>query len=219
MLIKSWMIILFCGMTFTCNAASDIKPAVTQPIPINDLVGFKTDSVPVKNLIRKSYALSAKNLTYLYGSANPSNKGMDCSGTIYYLLKSAGVSDVPRQANEMYAWVEHDGNLSKVSNQSADSLELKNLKPGDLLFWKGTYAVKRDPQITHVMLYLGKNTKNQPLMFGSSDGRSYQGKKMWGVSVFDFKLSNDHGGKFVAYGCIPHLTCETSKQPFYLDNS
>ena len=45
-------------------------------------------------------------------------------------------------------------------------------------------------------------------MFGASDGRTYQGEKMWGVSVFDFKLPDGkNGSRFVGYGCIPGLTC------------
>jgi hypothetical protein len=45
-------------------------------------------------------------------------------------------------------------------------------------------------------------------MFGSSNGRTYQGKKMWGVSVFDFQLPDPkEKHKFIGYGCIPKLTC------------
>jgi hypothetical protein len=58
------------------------------------------------------------------------------------------------------------------------------------------------------MLYLGKNKKGERLMFGASDGRTYQGKKMWGVSVFDFNLPDGKGPqRFVGYGCVPGLTC------------
>ncbi len=89
-----------------------------------------------------------------------------------------------------------------------NSPEFSKLKPGDLLFWSGTYIIHRDQPITHVMLYLGKNKKGERLMFGASDGRTYQGKKMWGVSVFDFKLPDGKGPqRFVGYGCIPDLTC------------
>lgn len=187
--------------------ADSVPPAITQPIPLKDIPAFESYSPNVKALIKKATELSQKNLTYLYGSDNPNNVGMDCSGTMYYLLKSSGVSDVPRQANEIYTWAEQKGKLFTVTSQDSNSPELKQLQPGDLLFWTGTYAVKREPAITHVMLYLGKNSKNEPLMFGASDGRTYQNKKMWGVSVFDFKLSNGHTGKFVGYSCVPDLTC------------
>jgi hypothetical protein len=58
------------------------------------------------------------------------------------------------------------------------------------------------------MLYLGKNKKGEPLMFGASNGRTYEGKKMNGVGVFDFKLPKEGAPqKFVGYSCIPSLTC------------
>lgn len=56
-------------------------------------------------------------------------------------------------------------------------MEFSHLQPGDLLFWNGTYNIKRSIDVTHVMIYLGKNNKGELLMIGSSDGRSYQGKK------------------------------------------
>lgn len=180
-------------------------PAVTQGIPVNEISDYKNYSPIVKNLISKANAMIEQNLTYQYGSADPKNKGMDCSGTIYYLLKNTGVADVPRQSNEMYTWTEQQGKLFKPPfNSMAD---LKQLQPGDLLFWMGTYNIKRVPPITHVMMYIGKNTKNKYLMFGASDGRTYQNKKMWGVSVFDFKIPDGGKGKFMGYSCVPHLTC------------
>lgn len=93
-----------------------------------------------------------------------------------------------------------------VDQQKVTSTKFMDLKPGDLLFWSGTYSTKN--YISHVMMYLGKNSSNQPLMFGASDGRTYLGKKMWGVSVFDFKLPfGKTNAKFVGYSCIPNLTC------------
>lgn len=201
-------ILLIAQLCLSFNASANTLPAVTRTIPISDLIHFSSYSPTVKTLINKADALTQKNLTYLYGSSDPKNKGMDCSGTIYYLLKSMSVNDAPRQANEMYVWAEQSGHLIKTTSQDFNSAELKQLKPGDLLFWTGTYAVKRTPNITHVMIYLGMNADKKPLMFGASNGRTYKNKKMWGVSVFDFKLSNGGSGKFVGYSCIPHLTCE-----------
>ena len=96
----------------------------------------------------------------------------------------------------------------KTTSASFNSPEFAKMKPGDLLFWSGTYAAHRVSAITHIMLYLGKNKNGQRLMFGSSDGRTYQGKAMYGVSIFDFKLPEPgHLQHFVGYGCIPDLTC------------
>jgi hypothetical protein len=64
------------------------------------------------------------------------------------------------------------------------------------------------------MIYLGreKRTKKRG-MLSASDGRIYDGKQRWGVSVFDFKLPpplNSGDAKispvFVGYGSIPGLS-------------
>ena len=87
------------------------------------------------------------------------------------------------------------------------------MKPGDLLFWTGTYSIERDPPITHTMIYLGKEKKSgKPIMVGASDGRTYEGEQQFGVSVFDFKTApskkaTDSGNhpRFVGYARIPGL--------------
>lgn len=180
--------------------------AITQPIPIEQIVNYTTYPPDVKTLITKAHKLSQMNLTYQYGSADPKNKGMDCSGTIYYLLNESNLQDVPRDAEGMFNWVKKNGKLYQVTSKDFNSSEFSELKPGDLLFWSGTYATTHS--ISHVMLYLGKNKKGERLMFGASDGRTYQGKKMWGVSIFDFQLPNGDGKQqFVGYSCIPKLSC------------
>ena len=86
-------------------------------------------------------------------------------------------------------WVRKAGNLYAVLSRKEDSFEFEDLKPGDLLFWRGTYNIDRDPPITHTMIYLGREKRtNKRVMIGSSDGRTYDGKQRWGVSVFDFKM-------------------------------
>lgn len=185
------------------NTAHKLKPAVTAPIPVSALVGYRHYPSAVKNLIANAAVLSQQNLTYLYGSADPKNHGMDCSGTIYYLLNNNGVNEVPRSANDMYRWVKKNHVFNTVKTMDFNSTDFSNLKPGDLLFWSGTYKVRDRHSITHVMLYLGKNTHHQPLMFGSNNSRTYRG-----VSVFNFKLpAKGKAAKFLGYSCIPNLTC------------
>ena len=141
---------------------------------------------------------------------------MDCSGFIYYLLNQNGFKDVLRDSSQQYVWVRKAGNFNAVLSRHEDSFELDALKPGDLLFWSGTYNIDRDPPITHTMIYLGreKRTKKR-VMIGSSDGRTYDGKQRFGVSVFDFKMPpppNSGDAKispvFVGYGRIPGLVEE-----------
>jgi len=174
-----------------------------------------SDSYPLKvrQIIDAGLALTKQNLGYTYGSADPANGGMDCSGFVYYVLKQNGFPDAPRDSSQQYVWVRKGGNFKAVVSRKEDSFELDDLKPGDLLFWRGTYNIDRDPPITHSMIYLGREKRtNKRVMVGSSDGRTYDGKQRWGVSVFDFKLppppkSGDAkiSPVFVGYGRIPGL--------------
>ena len=167
----------------------------------------------MKKLLEAALDLTKRNLDYTYGSADPAGGGMDCSGFIYYVLRENGVSDVPRDASEQYVWVRKAGNFRAVLSRERDSFELDELQPGDLLFWTGTYSVERDPPVTHTMIYLGKEKKTgKPIMVGASDGRTYEGEKQFGVSVFDFKTTSAKAvstsgthPRFVGYGKIPGL--------------
>lgn len=192
--------------------AHGIQPAIQHTIPIEELKDYPFYPPIVKEIIITAQALIRQNLTYMYNSSDPKNGGMDCSGTIYYLLKKFMASEIPRDSYGMYQWTLKKGKFYPINSVQFTSSEFSQLKPGDLLFWSGTYSVNRKPPISHVMIYLGVNKDNQPLMFGASDGRTYQNKKMWGVSVFDFKLpKKDSHSRFVGYSCIPDLTCSKGK--------
>jgi cell wall-associated NlpC family hydrolase len=179
----------------------------------NQIERYETYPPKVRQILDAGLALTKENLGYTYGSADPKDGGMDCSGFIYYALKENGFPDVPRDSSQQYVWVRKAGNFKAVLSRKEDSFELDDLKPGDLLFWRGTYNIDRDPPITHTMIYLGREKRtNKRVMVGSSDGRTYDGKQRWGVSVFDFKLppSPKSGDAklspvFVGYGRIPGL--------------
>jgi peptidoglycan DL-endopeptidase CwlO len=180
----------------------------------DQISGYDTYPSKVREILDAGLALTKQNLGYSYGSADPKNGGMDCSGFIYYVLQQNSFPDVPRDSSQQYVWVRKAGNFNAVISRKEDSFELDALKPGDLLFWRGTYNIDRDPPITHTMIYLGREKRtNKRVMVGSSDGRTYDGKQRWGVSVFDFKMppppkSGDAkiSPVFVGYGRIPGLT-------------
>src|SRR5207253_2742448 len=201
------------------TASPDISPqkkdthTATATISPKEIHNYESYPPNVRKLLDLSLSLTSQNLGYKYGSADPANGGMDCSGFIYYVLSKSGMSDVPRDAREQYAWVRKAGNFQAVLAHSDDTFELDALKPGDLLFWSGTYSVDRDPPITHTMIYLGREkATNHRIMVGASDGRTYKGQSRFGVSVFDFKVSrakatedNRPGPAFVGYAQIPGL--------------
>ncbi len=204
----------------TSHAGSGGSAAVSS-LTADEIADFDKQPEAVRKLLLAGLELTSRNLTYTYGSADPSKGGMDCSGTIYYLLKAAGFDDVPRQANEQYAWVRQRSNFYAVLSNKADGFELKEMRPGDLLFWTGTYKIDRDPPVTHTMIYLGRRKKDgKPLMLGASDGRPYDGQRRNGVSVFDFRLpaarsgdrtdantaaAPDHAPDFAGYGPVPGM--------------
>lgn len=209
----------------TKNTEPPIPPAETAShvatLDISDLREYEMQSPEVKRLLARAMALTTLDLTYKYGSCDPKNGGMDCSGTVYYLLNDAGLKDVPRDASEMYKWVWTRSHFRAVTSSHFDTFELAPLKPGDLLFWTGTYRVDRDPPVTHVMIYLGINRHSgHRVMVGASDGRPFDGKSRYGVSVFDFTLDDkkrpsnsvsesssapDLQARFIGYGSIPGL--------------
>ncbi|MDP1601967.1 MAG: NlpC/P60 family protein [Legionella sp.] len=196
------LFIIYSNSGFSSNA--DFAP---ETISTQELIEFQSNSPRVKTAIEMGLQLANRNLGYKYGSADPALGGMDCSGTIYYLLTKLGVKSPPRSSDELYNWVKKEGVF--YSTSTMDSKDLNYLKPGDLLFWSGTYAAPENAYVTHVMMYLGKNAKGELLMIGSSNGRTYKGRKIYGVSVFDFfPNSSSDNGKFLGFSCIPQLSCK-----------
>src|SRR6478672_10656483 len=178
--------------------------------------GFENYPPKVQRLLTSALELTTRNLDYEYGSADPANGGMDCSGFVYYVLNQNGVAPyVPDDSKDQYIWLRSAGTFEPVVSGKDDSFELKELKPGDLLFWSGTYSIERDPPITHAMIYLGREKKTGArVMVGASDGRTYQGQQRFGVSVFEFKMPQTENSeayegrerpRFIGYGHIPGL--------------
>src|SRR5450755_796309 len=182
-------------------------------IAAKDISGYENHPPNVRKIMDTALELTTRNLDYKYGSADPANGGMDCSGFVFYVLTQNGVRDVPRDSSQQYVWLRKAGYFRAVNSRQEDTFELDELVPGDLLFWTGTYSIERDPPITHAMIYLGREKgTNQRIMVGASDGRSYKGESRYGVSVFDFKIprpgKTDEGRvspSFIGYGHVPGL--------------
>jgi cell wall-associated NlpC family hydrolase len=196
--------------TETAEKKERAPSATVEP---ETIVEFAAQPPKVQQLIRDALDLTRQNLTYTFGSADPQKGGMDCSGTMYYILRAHGLEGVPRDSAGQYLWARKSGTFFPVVSKNAESVEFKELQPGDLMFWTGTYQTGRDVPISHVMLYLGREKGSQKrIMFGASDGRSYNGIQRWGVSVFDFKMprvdaTDPEKAKvdFVGYARIPGL--------------
>jgi hypothetical protein len=220
-MIKPWMMAALLW-PLGCAAQTPTPSPVPSPPPKAEVVALKPEelkefekqSPAVQTLLKSALALVGRNLKYQYGSANPDQGGLDCSGAVYYVLRQAGIQEVPRQANQMYSWVRKAGFFQAVWSTDPGTFELEALKPGDLMFWTGTYEIERDPPVTHVMIYLGKEKgTGKRVMVGASEGRSYAGKPRAGYSVFHFSLPGfplpkgreKNGSRFIGYGKIPGL--------------
>lgn len=197
-------------LLWLCLAPLPLRAAdtVTSSLTLGDLAGSAQWPDALQKLIAYALSLTTRELGYQFGSADPEQGGMDCSGTVHHVLRHAGLKEVPRQSDDFYRWAKEAGNVTMVSG-TPDLTDpvLAKLKPGDLLFWTGTYDTgARTLPISHVMIYLGKTHAGKPVMFGASDGRPYQGKRQNGVSVFDFRVpAAESKARFVGYGTVPGM--------------
>lgn len=171
-------------------------------------------SLDVRKLIGVGLDLAKRDLTYKYASADPANGGLDCSGFIHYALTKSGFNNVPRDARDQYVWVRKAGNFQAVLGHNEDTFELDGLRPGDLLFWANASGAGHEPDITQIMIYIGRDkATHQRLMIGASEHGISNGQKKSGVGVFDFKLGSaksesdeETSSVFVGYGRFPDLS-------------
>ena len=202
---KSWLVIWLLCVPAGLWAGHPAEVSSLKPEEIRE---FEDLSAGVQSMLRYALSLTERNLAYQYGASDPNQGGMDCSGTLHHILRHQGFAP-PRQSNEIYLWVEAAGNLKKMRDpKGPDDRGFAALRPGDILFWEGTYEVgKRKPPTSHVMIYLGHLKSNgKPVMVGASSGRYFAGKARHGVSVFDFALPKPGAdSKFVGYGPVPGL--------------
>jgi hypothetical protein len=202
---------LAAGFALIGGAVADENGRLIAPVVVglesSEIAGFAEYPEPVRDLLEKALALTRRNLGYRFGSSDPARGGLDCSGAIFYLLREVGRRDVPRSSEEIYQWVLKKGTFQPVNARTLDSRSFDALRPGDLLFWTGTYAAGGRKVVTHVMIYLGRaKSDGLPLMVGSSDGRTYRGKKCFGVSVFDFRLPKEESrSRFIGHAGVPGL--------------
>jgi len=108
-------------------------------------------------------------------------------------------------------WIKEMNRMHYVVPSAKDEKDesLKALKPGDLIFWSGSYSPTdgRSLNITHVALYLGKEKKDgRPVMINATDGRSYRGRQANGYGVYDFRVPKAEAKtKLVGYGTPPGI--------------
>lgn len=180
------------------------KPAMITTESLKEFEALPEDR---KKLIRKAIDVATLSpwLPYQFGGSCPKDGGFDCSGAMYFVMTEVGL-DPPRTSANQFIWIKTGKRLREVAATvtSLDDPAMKALRPGDLLFWGGTYIPTdgRLLNITHVALFLGHEKKDgNAVMINATDGRSYRGIKANGYGVYDFRLPRE-GGKsvFMGYG-------------------
>jgi cell wall-associated NlpC family hydrolase len=186
-----------------------------EPVPLletSELKGFSELSEGRRNLIEAAIEAGKEvsGMPYLYGGNGAEDGGFDCSGAMYHVLRKAGLKP-PRTSYGQFLWVKEKSFMNLVSRAATDSDDpsFSHLKPGDLVFWSGTYEPKDDRlvQITHVAIFLGYEKKDgRAVMINATDGRSYRGKKGNGYGVYDFRVPRKGSkSRLVGYGTPPGL--------------
>ncbi len=166
------------------------QPATSQP-PLS----------PVEALRLRCHEVARMGLHYRFGGDTPEEGGLDCSGSVQYVLKSLGLNNVPRTSYAQYNWLKSSGTLRTVGLFLPPDKAIRNLRPGDLVFWGKTY--NSGHKVSHVMIYLGQNPQDgKRYVFGA---RSQKVKGVLGSEVDVFELRGTGHGKLIGYGQIPGL--------------
>ncbi|MCE0482615.1 MAG: LysM peptidoglycan-binding domain-containing protein [Methylacidiphilales bacterium] len=134
---------------------------------------------------------------------------MDCSNTARYLYKVTAGIQLPRTASDQYYYLhlqDKAWDVPETDNGYADCNYLReHLKPGDLLFWKNTYRPERQPPITHVMIFLGTNARDQWIMAGSQTSRGGEHNRAdGGPDIYIFDPTKPCGGYTTWLGLVHH---------------
>ncbi len=177
-----------------------------EPEEIRD---FDSNPEPVRKLLLAALDLTKRDLGYQYSSADPSRGGMDCSGTIYYLLNRAGRRPMcPARRTSSMPGARRKRPSTPVKSPSITGDRVRRaFVPATCFSGPARMQIQRKAPVTHVMIYLGKAKQDgRRLMVGASDGRTYRGEKKYGVSVFDFRMpAAESPSRFIGYARVPGL--------------
>jgi hypothetical protein len=92
-----------------------------------------------------------QHLTYVYGSEDLHNGGLDCSGFTQVVFREACGVELPNEADKQLAYLREHGQVW----DSSSGWTKATLQPGDLIFYAGPYQLPRASLISHVMIYCG----------------------------------------------------------------
>ena len=153
----------------------------------------------VQKMRERAEEISRQGFPYVFGGSSPSDGGMDCSGTVKFLLSGLGFKDVPRTSYQQYDWLKKKHLLHRTRTIPAKMGGGRGgLHPGNLIFWGGTYHSGH--KVSHVMIYLGQAPDGRHYMFGAR-GKSKTG--LFGSGVDIFELRSGKQKSLIGYGRLP----------------
>src|SRR5260370_11816383 len=86
----------------TAHPTPEKKGGPNATISPREISGYDNYPRQVRQIIEHGLDLTKQNINYTYGSADPANGGMDCSGFCYYVLRQNEFNDVPRGSSQQY---------------------------------------------------------------------------------------------------------------------
>ncbi|SDU07226.1 LysM repeat-containing protein [Verrucomicrobium sp. GAS474] len=195
-------------------AAPSAAPAVSAPVPTVVPVSSTGEGKIVSSqaelqsrFLAETKALAVKGVGYDQDWTPPGEDeawDMDCSNTSRYLYRKVTGISMQRTASDQYYDLQQQGRAWDAPLDADGKPDVAwldtHLRVGDLLFWENTYKPRRDPNITHVMIYLGKNNRNQWLMAGSQSGGGFFNTSGSGPDVYVFKPTASVGGYYKNLG-------------------
>lgn len=104
-----------------------------------------------ENVLAVADRLARAHLSYVYGSEDLRNGGLDCSGFTQIVLREACGVELPNEADKQLDYLHQHGQVW----DSTSGWTMETLRPGDLIFYAGPYRLSRTSMVSHVMMYCG----------------------------------------------------------------
>ena len=140
--------------------------------------------------------LSRMKMPYVFGGSTPADGGLDCSGSIQCLLAPIGYGDIPRTSYAQFDWMKKNSRIRR-----SRSIEPRDLRSGDLIFWGGTY--NSGHKVSHVMFFMGHGTDGKMYMFGAR-GKGKTGISGAGVDIWELRPGSHKN--LIGFSSLPGLS-------------
>jgi hypothetical protein len=121
-----------------------------------------------------AYIVRNERPSYQFGASGGLSRKYDCSSFVMKAAARSALANLPRDSRSQFELLSQTG---KVWLRGSRGWE--DLRPGDLIFFSGTYRHGHENPISHVMIYAGENQ-----MIGAQSS---------GVGLFDFTPTAPQG--------------------------